>query len=140
MKKVNGSTLIEVLIFIMIFSVIASGILLSLQTTLRKQPSIENNEQALSLARARMELIVGQQKGGALTVTDLCTQTPPPAVCNPDGSPTSVYNSNNYLITTTYDDTDIVNGVQRGRIVTITVRDPVTNNIVAQLRAETVNY
>jgi type II secretory pathway pseudopilin PulG len=61
MKKLTGFTLIEFVLFIMITSVLASTILLSLRMTLKATPQQHSNYFALQSARACLDGMLGEK-------------------------------------------------------------------------------
>ena len=82
MKKLQGFSLIELIIFIVVMGIAAVGILISLHLALENSPNIEFNIKALHLAQARIELILEQKKElGFVSFSDPCTLAVPPAVC-----------------------------------------------------------
>ena len=83
MKKIQGFSLIELIIFIVVMGIAAVGILISLHLALENSPNIEFNTQALQLAQGRIELILEQKKElGFASFSDPCTLAVPPAVCS----------------------------------------------------------
>lgn len=143
MKKMNGSTLFEVVIFITVLAVIGGSILLAFNTTLQNQPEVEKNFQAINLARERMELVLGNKNTslGALTIDDLCSQTTPPDVCNVSTLLKQKYNPANYNVTTQFfDDRADVGSPVRGKRIVVTVTKPNETEPVAQLETVVTNY
>jgi type II secretory pathway pseudopilin PulG len=61
MKKQAGFSFIELILFIMLTSILASTILLSLRTTLKATPQQHNNYIALQSARACMDVMLGEK-------------------------------------------------------------------------------
>lgn len=60
--KNNGYTLIELVIFIIIVSIAAAGILLGMNVALVSQPDEINTRIAREIANTRIEYVVGQAK------------------------------------------------------------------------------
>jgi type II secretory pathway pseudopilin PulG len=81
MRKNNGFSLIELIIFIVVLA-IGIGVLLPITTTLTYIHHIDQQTQALELAGQRMELILAQKHlQGFNYFTDPCVGASPPAVC-----------------------------------------------------------
>lgn len=77
----RGFTLIEVLVFVIITSLVMSTILLSATTALRNTPSAHNQWVALETAKRCMEWFVVQRRvNGYASLT--CPSTPSPAACS----------------------------------------------------------
>lgn len=88
MIKQTGFTLIEVLVLIIVSSLLATTILLSLATATNKMPKQLQNTIALQTARQCMEWFIGQRRlqfgNGYLSVT--CPSSTVPAFCtSPSG-------------------------------------------------------
>lgn len=62
MKKINGFTLIELIIFIIITSLLATTILLSLNTVGQKSSSVSEQTIATATATQCMEWLLGQRR------------------------------------------------------------------------------
>jgi Tfp pilus assembly protein PilE len=81
-SKLNGFTLIELVIFIVVISVTFTTLAISFQTLLKKSYFPNRVTTAVGLAQARMELILGQRyQKGFTSFVDPCTNATPPAVC-----------------------------------------------------------
>lgn len=79
-----GFTLIELIVFIIIISIVAGGILLGFNVVLSNQPNEVHNRRALEIANSRMEYIVGQaQINGFNSFSDNCSGSTP-AICAHD--------------------------------------------------------
>lgn len=87
MKKIQGFSLIELIIFIVVIGLVMSGIFISFTQVLSKITFAENNNIATQLARERMEIILGQRfTSGFATFTDPCSGGTPSSICgNPTG-------------------------------------------------------
>jgi len=80
MNQESGFTLIELIVFIIIIGVIATGLFLAFNVSLEKQPDMQATEIANHLARQRMDIILGQRSMlGFSSYADPC---PGPAICN----------------------------------------------------------
>lgn len=81
MKTQHGFTLIELVIFIIITGILASTILLSLNTALQKTPTLLKNTIALQTAKQCMEWFIGQRRlNGYNTIS--CPSTTVPSFCS----------------------------------------------------------
>ncbi len=143
MKRVKGSTLIELTIFITVLAVIGGSFLLAFEMTLQGQPEVEAATQAVNIAREQMELVLGQRNtgSGSLSISDLCSQSTPPAVCVSDSATAAKYNRKGYIINTTFtDDQASVGAPVRGKIVTVTVKRADTGAEVSKLQTVVTNY
>ena len=83
MKKISaGFTLIELILFIVIVGIAAIAVLLSFQTLLTKSPNTNRQTTAITLAGARMDVIMGQYyQAGFASFSDICSGGSPAAVC-----------------------------------------------------------
>ncbi len=80
MKKTSGFTLIEIILFIIITSLLASAILLVFGTSLLKPPNLLANTTANQTAKMCIEWFLGQrQLNGYSTIT--CPSTTVPTFC-----------------------------------------------------------
>lgn len=81
MKKMQGFTLIELIIFIVVTAILANSILLMFSTSLLKTPVLRQQIIANQTAKQCMEWFVGQRRfTGYATLT--CPSTPSPAFCS----------------------------------------------------------
>jgi Tfp pilus assembly protein PilE len=80
MKKFAGFSLIELIIFIVVTSLLASTILLSFRNLLIQIPTIHNNYIASQFARTCMEGIIAQKKIAGLASL-ACPSTTVPVYC-----------------------------------------------------------
>ncbi len=102
MKNEHGFTLIEVVMFILVTSLLATTILLSLVTVLRNIPTIHQEIVATQTAKRCMEWFIGQQSlNGFSTLT--CPNTTTPSFCT---VPTGYAISTNISCTTLNSDTN----------------------------------
>jgi type II secretory pathway pseudopilin PulG len=84
-SKNTGFSLIEMIAFIVVV-VIALGIFIPLTVIARYSHSIDQQSQALELAKKRMELILKQKKlVGFNSFSDPCLAGTPPAACSSPG-------------------------------------------------------
>lgn len=80
----RGFTLIELIIFIVIVSIMGVALLSAFSTSLRGTPAAGQVTQATQLAQERMELVMAQRRAvGFATFTDPCVPGPGPAACTP---------------------------------------------------------
>ena len=79
-KIQKGFTLIEVIIFIIVSSLLMTVILLGANTSLRNAPNINNQWTALRLARQCMELYVRQRQENGYPIIVCPTSTTCPTV------------------------------------------------------------
>lgn len=124
MKKLRGISLIELVISIVIIGVIGTSLLPVI--ALEGKPELERTTQAISLAKERMEIIIGNREANGFTANDPdpCKATPHPAICDETGD---------YTVTST---TTNWNGNSNLKLVTVTVTGPST----VTLRALLTNY
>ena len=59
--KNSGFSLIELVVFIVVISIVAVGVAMLIATLLQRSPITERLSDTLSVAQARMELILGQR-------------------------------------------------------------------------------
>ncbi len=76
----NGYTLIELVVFMIIVSIAAAGILLGLNVALTAYPDEVNARRAMEIANTRMEYVVGRSDIYALP--DNCSDVSPPPICS----------------------------------------------------------
>lgn len=102
MKKHSGFTLIELVIFIVITSILASAIMLSFITTMNKAPALLQNMIASQTAQQCAEWFIGQRRvNGYDSIT--CDSTVPTFCTAPTGfaiavscTPTTINSDTNY--------------------------------------------
>ncbi len=102
MKKQNGFTLIELVMFIVITSLLATAVLLSFVTAMNKTPAILQNTIAMQSAKQCMEWFIGQRRmNGYSSIT--CNSVVPAFCTTPTGytltsscSPTTIGSDSNY--------------------------------------------
>lgn len=100
MKKNNGYTLIELVIFIVIMAIISGSILLALNAVLRHAPKVQHQTVAMQSATRCMEWYVGTRNiHGFSNVT--CPSTTVPSFCT---VPSGYTIATNVSCTTLYGD------------------------------------
>jgi type II secretory pathway pseudopilin PulG len=78
----NGSTLIELTLFILILGIILATFFKGFTTTQINEPKILFSSEAIELAQQRMEIIVGNRKiQGFSAFIDPCAGGSPPPLC-----------------------------------------------------------
>lgn len=78
----QGFSLIEVVIFIIVMAVLTAGVMRAFMVTSLYSFDLQYNAQALNLAQARMELLLGQKASiGFRRFSDPCVKGRAPAVC-----------------------------------------------------------
>lgn len=81
-KREQGFTLIEIIVFIVVSSILMSTLLLGSTTALRNVPNTHNQWVAMQLARQCMEWFLTQGRvNGYASLT--CPSTPSASVCSP---------------------------------------------------------
>jgi type II secretory pathway pseudopilin PulG len=79
-----GISLVELIIFIVIVSVLAAGLFSVFANSLRGAPQAGQTDSAAEIAQQRMELILAQRRAvGFAAFVDPCVPGPGPAVCAP---------------------------------------------------------
>lgn len=79
-----GFSLIELIIFIVVSSVLAAGLMLGVNRALKGSPDVMRATTANEIARTRMEFIIGNRyKQGFNAFVDPCAGGSPPALCVP---------------------------------------------------------
>lgn len=111
-KKIKGFTLIELVIFIVITSILASTILLSFNTALQKTPVSRENNIAAQTVKKCMEWYIGQRQLNGFS--SISTGTTVPSFCTAPAGYTVTVN----VATTTY------NGDNNYKTITVTVNGP----------------
>lgn len=80
----RGFTLVELIIFIVIVSIMGVALMSAFSTTTRGTPDAGQLTQATQLAQERMELVMAQRRAVAFAAfADPCTFGTPPAACTP---------------------------------------------------------
>lgn len=80
----SGVTLVELVAFIVIVALLATGLIAAFTSAMRDTPKSNEITQALQLAQERMELILAYKKSKGFTaLVDPCTLASPPAQCTP---------------------------------------------------------
>lgn len=80
----SGVTLVELIAFIVIVGLLATGLIAAFTTAMKSTPESGEIQQALQLAQERMELILAYKKSKGFTaLVDPCTLASPPAQCTP---------------------------------------------------------
>ena len=80
-RPVEGFSLIELIVFIVVLGVLAAGFVVAFSSPLRNSPEAGRLDLAAELAQQRMELILAQRRTvGFSGFADPC---PGPAVCTP---------------------------------------------------------
>jgi type II secretory pathway pseudopilin PulG len=125
MKKLAGFTLIELVLFIMLTSILASTILLSVRTTLKATPVQHDNYIAFQSARACLDGMLGEKALFGLAFFS-CPSTTVPGNCL---APTGYNLAVNIACTT-------LNGDTSFETITVTV----TGTGSATLTALIANY
>lgn len=99
--RFNGFTLIEVIVFIVVTSLVMSTLLLSANTVLRNSPSVHQQWIALQTAKRCMEWFLDQRRlNGYTSLT--CPSTPSASACS---APSGYTVSNSIACTTWNSDT-----------------------------------
>lgn len=129
-KKQSGVSLIELVVFVAALSIGVAGITVMFTTLLSQSPITEQVSQALSLAEARMELILGQRHFVGYTgIVDPCTLGSPPAICSNTLS--------GYTVTSSFTPTTI-NTDANYSVVAVTVTGPASQKVI--LKSLIANY
>ena len=77
-----GVTLVELIVFIVVAAMLASGLIATFSASMKATPPAGDVSQALQLAQERMELILAYKKSkGFAAMIDPCTLATPPAQC-----------------------------------------------------------
>lgn len=83
-QKKNGFTIIELITFIVVLGIVASGLLIGMNQAQRYSDIPRNITQASFLANARMQIILMNRSiNGYASLYDPCTTTPSLAICTP---------------------------------------------------------
>ena len=125
----NGFSLVELIVFIVIIGIIASSLLLSLQSVLDSSHTPTQILKANRLAEARMDLILQYRRLlGVAGLTDPCSGGTPPAAC----TLSSTYATNNNLTVAS----SISTVDRQHKLITVTVNGAG----YAELQAQVANY
>ena len=82
--KQTGVTLVELIAFIVVAALLATGLIAAFTSAMRSTPKSGEITQALQIAQERMELILAYKKSKGFTaLIDPCTLASPPAQCTP---------------------------------------------------------
>ncbi len=82
LSRQSGVTLVELIVFIVIAALLATGLIASFTASMKDTPASGDVTQALELAQERMELIMAyKQAKGFNAVIDPCTLASPPLQC-----------------------------------------------------------
>ena len=132
-KKQSGVSLIELIIFIIVLSILGSGILIAFVVSLEKTPNINRISRATELAQGRMEFLLGQNKlnGFSTTMTDPCDGATPPDICSTPTIPV------NYQIASTITDW---NSNTDFKEITVTVTRTDDASTLSSIKAIVANY
>ena|SRR3989338_11426407 len=107
MKKIAGISLIEIVISLVVIGIIGGSLIPAIYTAMEGQPDIEYTMQAVTLAKERMEIVLGQRQiSGFSTFSDPCASASPPTICEDTGDYTvestiASWNSNSNFKTIT---------------------------------------
>jgi len=98
-SKEQGYTLIELIIFVTVLAV-GIGSLVALSLALRSTHNIDNQTQALGLAKQRLEIIYANRaKNGYFGVFDPCRVTSPPKICGTSNAAGNSISPAGFIIT-----------------------------------------
>lgn len=118
---VRGFTLIEIIIFIVITGILATGLAAVFSTTMRGAAMPGQLTQATQIAQERMELILGQRRAvGFAAFTDPCPASP---LCAP--APPGYFFTPPPTIVTGW------NGNPNYKVITVTVTGPTNATLTA---------
>ena len=118
-----GVTLVELIVFIVVAAMLASGLIATFSASMKATPPAGDVSQALQLAQERMELILAYKKSkGFAAMIDPCTLATPPAQCTffPSG-----FNVPAATIVNNW------NGSSEYKVITVNVTGPQTIAITA---------
>jgi hypothetical protein len=78
-----GISLIEMVIFIVLVGIIATGLMAALHESLKHLPENQDDIVAIHLAESRLEFLIGQKFINDFShFTDTCTDAEPPSICS----------------------------------------------------------
>lgn len=127
--KYRGFSLIELIVFILIVGIIASGLMVSMQTVLRGSNTPAELLKANRLASARMVAILQQRDMlGVDAFSDPCLGGSPPAACT---AAINFATNNNLTVTSQISTVDA-----QHKLITVTVNGAA----YAELQARVANY
>jgi type II secretory pathway pseudopilin PulG len=118
-----GVTLVELIVFIVVVALLATGLIAAFTSSMKATPPSGDVSQALQLAQERMELILAYKKSKGFTaMVDPCTLASPPAQCTsfPSGfnvPPANIVNN--------------WNGSNEFKVITVSVTGPQTIALTA---------
>lgn len=118
-----GVTLVELIVFIVVVALLATGLIAAFTSSMKATPPSGDVSQALQLAQERMELILAYKKSKGFTaMLDPCTLATPPAQCTffPSGfnvPPATIINN--------------WNGSTEYKVITVNVTGPQTIAVTA---------
>jgi MSHA pilin protein MshD len=122
-RKQTGVTLVELIAFIVIAALLATGLITTFTSSMKATPPSGDVSQALQLAQERMELILAYKKSkGFAAMIDPCTLASPPAPCT---SFPSGFNVPAAAIVNNW------NGSSEYKVITVNVTGPQTIAITA---------
>lgn len=120
-KKHNGFTMIEVILFIVVSALLMSTILLGADTALRSMPTVHQQWVAMQAARRCMEWFVDQRRlNGYASLT--CPSTPSAGICTTSGFSVAT----NIACTTWNSDANY-------KTITVTVSGPADASLTTQI-------
>jgi Tfp pilus assembly protein PilW len=121
--KMRGFSLIELIVFILIISIVTAALMVSFETVLKNSPAGNRQTIAISLAEERMDLILGQKRlQGFSNFIDPCTLASPPAICTlPAG----------YSIAMPTIASVTLNGDSNYKVITVAVSGPGNTTLIA---------
>jgi type II secretory pathway pseudopilin PulG len=126
----RGLSLVELVVFIVVVSIAAVGVMQGLSSALRGSPTPGQMTQATQLAQERMELIrATRQTQGYSGIYDPCGVASPPAFCSQMLGYTAAFSSEPWPV-----DTDTA----RYRVLVVTVTRE--GSQVAQYKTLVANY
>jgi type II secretory pathway pseudopilin PulG len=148
-SRCRGVTLVELIAFIIVISVLVSGLMIGFSTTVRDGGAPKQVTQALQLAQERMELIRARKDAVGFacftgTRFDPCTGGAGAGACT--AMPASTHPACNsattfgYTVTPTLDETGAcMGGDPNYKCITVTVTDAGGANL-SRLQAAVANY
>ncbi len=127
-KNVSGLSLIEMIVFILIVGIVATGTLMTANTVLTYQASPNQILQAAQLARARMAIILQtRRQEGFNNTADVCASGSPPAACTELATFATTYG---FTVNST------IGGATEHQLITVSV----SGNAIYDLVARVSNY
>jgi type II secretory pathway pseudopilin PulG len=123
-NKQKGFSLFELVVFIVITGIVATGLFVGLNATLESEHEIDDTDHALVLAQQRMEVILGQRKQNGFTpFLDPCSA---PASFPDELCAVGAF-AFGYTVTSTIDNN--WNGNSNFKVVTVDVTGPGTASL-----------